>query len=231
MKNSSKRSLIFVLIPISISGLLFTSSAKAETSLSVGGVSLSIPSNTYEPIGGDMINVNVAYSNQSGKQILSIAYKVTDALGKTIASNSQIGVPVGASGFMNSNWFGFSFSKAVKPFTISLIVSNYGGLGDQIISAPLVLLTQPGAEPAPTVTVTAQPQPAPTVTVTAQPQPAPTVTVTAQPQPAPTVTVTATPSANSINLAVQVESLKSQISSLKNQIKKICSRKPKPKGC
>jgi len=198
---------------------LVVSSANADTSLSVGGVTLTVPSNIYEPSGYDTIKVNFSFANQSGKEILSVGYSVTDAIGKEIAYDSKIGVPAGTTGLINSNWYGSSFSKATKPLTITLIIKSYGGLGDQITSAPLTLLSQPGSVPAPAVTVTAQPKPAPTVTVTAEPKPAPTVTVTAE------------PSLDLENLNLLLETLKTQNSNLTKKIKKICSAKPKPKGC
>jgi hypothetical protein len=89
--------------------------------------------------------------------------------------------------------------------------------------------------PAPTVTVTATPAPAPTVTVTATPAPAPTVTVTATPAPAPTV-YTVNPADQSLadmvkTLTNVVRSQTGQLSTLNAKLKKICSAKPKPKGC
>ena len=72
------------------------------------------------------------------------------------------------------------------------------------------------------------PVPAPTVTVTAKPQPAPTVTVTAKPEPAPTVYVNNPADQTLTDL---VASLKSQVTLLNTKLKKICSVKPKPKGC
>jgi hypothetical protein len=64
--------------------------------------------------------------------------------------------------------------------------------------------------------------------VTATPVPAPTVTVTATPAPAATVYIT-----NPANqtLTDLVTSLKGQVGLLNAKIKKICSAKPKPKGC
>jgi hypothetical protein len=120
-----------------------------------------------------------------------------------------------------------------KDFTgtkVALIVKGGTGGSDDVVSTPVTFLsrTTGATTPAPTVTVTAQPAPAPTVTVTAQPAPAPTVTVTAQPAPAPTVYVT---NPSDQNLSDLVASLKSQVTLLKAKVKRICSAKPKPKGC
>ena len=226
------KALLILLISLSLLGFsLFQNSAVADTSLSVGGVTLSVPANIYEPIGNDAISANLSFSNQSGKELLHVGYSITDSLGKLIASNAKVGVPVGASGLITSYWYGSNFTKAVKPLTITLEVKDYFGVGDLIASAPLVLLAQPGAQPTPTVTVTARPVPTPTVTVTAQPEPAPTVTVTAQPEPAPTVTVTSQPTVNAKNLNAQIAKLMSQVTTLKLQMNKICSARPRPKGC
>ena len=66
----------------------------------------------------------------------------------------------------------------------------------------------------------------PSTTLT--PAPAPTVTVTATPAPASTVYIT---NPSDKNLADLVTSLKSQVKLLNAKVKRICSVKPKPKGC
>lgn len=68
---------------------------------------------------------------------------------------------------------------------------------------------------------------------TPSPAPSPTTSKAGAPAPAPapTVTVTASPSVDTLQLLAEVQSLKSQLSNLKNKVKKICSVKPKPKGC
>ena len=102
--------------------------------------------------------------------------------------------------------------------------ASYAG-SDDIVSTPITFLARSGT---PTPAKSALPAPAPTVTVTATPVPAPTVTVTATPAPAATVYIT-----NPANqtLTDLVTSLKGQVGLLNAKIKKICSAKPKPKGC
>lgn len=78
--------------------------------------------------------------------------------------------------------------------------------------------------------------PTPTPSVTSTPVPAPTVTVTATPSPAPAVTVTAQANSDLISSKLEVSNLKLSILEnenklLKAKLKKICSAKPKPKGC
>lgn len=84
---------------------------------------------------------------------------------------------------------------------------------------------------------TALPTPTPVPSVKTTPTPVPTVTITATPVPAPTVTVTAQPVQSPTDWAA-LESLKAELAITKNDLKtlksklmKICSTKPKPKGC
>jgi hypothetical protein len=58
--------------------------------------------------------------------------------------------------------------------------------------------------------------------------PVPTVTVTAKPEPAPTVFVT---NPADQTLSTLVLTLTGQVNALNAKLKKICSTKPKPKGC
>jgi hypothetical protein len=93
--------------------------------------------------------------------------------------------------------------------------SYLSGKSDELVSAPFEFVPRAAVLPTP----------APTVTVTANPLPAPTVTVTAQPVQA-------------ITDWAQMETLKAELAIVKNdlravnaKLKKICSAKPKPKGC
>jgi hypothetical protein len=67
-----------------------------------------------------------------------------------------------------------------------------------------------------------------TSTASAKPTPTPTRTVTATPSPTPTVYVTNPADAN---LRGEILLLKAEIIALNLKLKKICSAKPKPKGC
>jgi hypothetical protein len=70
-----------------------------------------------------------------------------------------------------------------------------------------------------------------TPTQSAKPSPAPTVTITATPEPAPTVTITSKSQGDAASLQALVDALKNQNLALTAKLKKICSTKPKPKGC
>ena len=108
---------------------------------------------------------------------------------------------------------------------LSVILKS--GAGKSTVCKSVKFLQQ-NVSPSPSASVNSTPKPAPTVTVTATPAPAPTVTVTAIPAPAPTVYVT-----NPADTSLQdlVSSLRERISLLEKKIKKVCSAKPKPKGC
>ena len=58
----------------------------------------------------------------------------------------------------------------------------------------------------------------------------PTVTATAGPSPLPNTTVNAQPN-HDTSLTNQLKMLQTQLDILQKQIRKICSSKPKPKGC
>jgi hypothetical protein len=101
---------------------------------------------------------------------------------------------------------------------VELEVLGRAGAPNELISKPIVFISRTS----PTVT------PAPTASVAAKPTPAPTVTVTATPAPGPTVFVK---NPSDETLLALVASQKSQIALLNAKLKKICSAKPKPKGC
>jgi cell division septation protein DedD len=105
---------------------------------------------------------------------------------------------------------------------VELEVLGRSGAPNELISKPIVFIsrTSPTVTPTPAASVAAKPTPAPT--------PAPTVTVTATPAPGPTVFVK---NPTDETLFALVVSQKSQINSLNAKLKKICSAKPKPKGC
>jgi hypothetical protein len=92
-------------------------------------------------------------------------------------------------------------------------------------------LSCPGQEvsygvPAPAASPTSSPSLTPTPSP--KPTPVPTVTVTATPLPAATVYI-----ANPVDesLRNQLTLLRTELSQLEKKLKKVCSAKPKPKGC
>jgi hypothetical protein len=107
-------------------------------------------------------------------------------------------------------------NKDLTGSKVELEVLGRSGAPNELMSKPIVFLPRTSSAVTPAPTVTAKPSPAPTVTITATPAPAATVYVT---NPADQ------------NLSALVASQKSQIALLKAKIKKICSAKPKPRGC
>jgi hypothetical protein len=196
------------------------------------------------------------YRNSTGVRLLQLGFIISDPFGRKVEEQSEIGIDPNKSGTWNVQMCSFDFKNGLGPYAIKVFVKDYSStqreVQKEIYFLPIPNSTGSGSSgsglnPAPTVTVTAKPAPAPTVTVTATPAPAPTVTVTATPAPAPTVTVTATPApaptVYTVNPADQsladmvktltnvVRSQTGQLSTLNAKLKKICSAKPKPKGC
>jgi hypothetical protein len=235
--------------------IFFASTAKADSLEVLGGV-VTWPDKMYLPDGCSSFAFQ--YRNGTGVGLLLLGFIISDPFGRKVEDQSEIGIDPNKSGTWNVQMCSFDFKNGLGPYTIKVFVKDYSstqrevqkeiyflpipnstGSGSGLSPAPTVTVTATPA-PAPTVTVTATPAPAPTVTVTATPAPAPTVTVTATPAPAPTVTVTATPAPaptvyvtkpSDKNLADLVTSLKSQVNLLNAKVKRICTIKPKPKGC
>lgn len=193
---------------------LFGYSAKANTTptLTKNGVTLSFANPVYTITSSTSVILN--YSNNSGYELSSLSYEVTDRFGTVVAGStgSAYGVRSGTSGIISDTWFGFEFANTSAPYTFTM-KANYlfgSGRGAEVASTTFAFTPRVAIAPTPT----------------------PTVTVTANPQPAPTVTVTAKPN------WVQEESQKAELAILKNdlkalsaKLKKICSAKPKPRGC
>lgn len=198
---------------------LFGYSAKANTTptLTKNGVTLSFANPVYTITSSTSVILN--YSNNSGYELSSLGYEVTDRFGTVVAGStgSAYGVISGTSGIISDTWYGFQFANTSAPYTFTMKANYLYGSGRSVDVASTAFAFTPRVATAPT--------------------PTPTVTVTAIPQPAPTVTVTAKPT-ESVTDWAQMESLKAEVAILKNdfkalnaKIKKICSAKPKPKGC
>ncbi len=201
-----------------IAGLLVTiysvfslSNANAGQ-LSAAGATISWDDSTfYEPSACTGYNFNYTASNKVLLADIEITNRFNDKIGSTIffgPNSGRVSVQV-------------CTGKDLTGTKVALVVKGSASNGgtDDVVSTPITFLSRSAT---PTVT------PAPTVTVTAKPSPAPTVTITATPAPAATVYVT---NPADQNLSALVASQKSQIASLSAKLKKICSAKPKPKGC
>jgi hypothetical protein len=211
-----RKSIVAVLL-LSL-GIFFTP-AQADTTPTItkSGVTLSFPNPIYTVTGATQ--VVATYVNNSGFELGTLRYEVTDKFGTIVAgtTSSAYYVKNGSSGTITDTWFSFDFAKATAPYTITLKISYMFGSGkpDEIASVPFEFTSR----------VASTPTPAPTVTVIATPVPAPTVTITAKPVQA------ITDWAAMESLKAELAITKNDLKTLNAKLKKICSNKPKPKGC
>jgi hypothetical protein len=194
---------------------LFVSPATADTTptLTKNGITLSFPKPVYEIASSTSVSAN--FTNNSGLELFALGYQVTDRFGSVIVFNSPEAYKVanGASGTIVRTWYAYEFVKAVAPLTITMI-AQYGynsGKSDELVSVPFEFVPR----------------------------------VAVMPTPAPTVTVTVTPAPKEAELLVQISELKLRLERSEATVKslqtvmgkatqklaKICSAKPKPKGC
>jgi hypothetical protein len=213
------------LLVIFASGLS-TSAQAADPSIAISGVTFSWPEKIYRPIGSSPVTFTI--TNNSGRQIVKAEYQLINSNGSMITFESAIGLKNGVKTYVTNNWYELDTNKYyVEPLKLVFYVkfSDLDPAGNPApVSIDFAFAPRPDDKPTP----------APTVTVTATPAPAPTVTVTATPAPAPTVTVTARPTIDGVDVALlntKISGINNQLKTLNAKIKKICSAKPKPKGC
>jgi len=197
---------------------LFAVSAKAaDSSMTLSGVTLSWPSVIYKVESVSIVTFTV--KNNSGYDLLSAKYDLVDRFGTSVAYDSALSVVKGGTTTMNSIWLDAFISKSAAPYKLQFAIQFYSstGLGTPApISVPFEFADRSGAPPVLSAT------------------PAPTVTVTATPAPAPTVTVAAKSTFSDFDVQSLNAKLANAIIDLKKvnaKLKKICSAKPKPKGC
>ena len=209
---------------------VFAASSAQAGELNVLGGKLTWPDKMYIAEGG-CSRYGFQYSNETGIELLTLGFEISDPFGRNLTNESEIAIKPNKSGTWNVQICPSQFKNGLGPYVIKLMVKDFSSTQRQE-TKEIYFLPIPGATPAPTptVTVTRTPAPAPTVTVTAIPAPAPTVTVTVTATPAPAPTVYSVNPADQ-TLSDLVKSLKSQVSLLNSKVKKICSVKPKPKGC
>ena len=200
--------LLLVGLLITITSVFATSNASAGE-LTVLGAKLTWSDKMYVSDGCSRYDFN--YSNGTGVELLSLAFELNDPFGRNLTSWSEIGIKPNVSGTWNRQICSYAFTNGTGPYVIKLTVKDFASTQRQE-TKEIYFLPLPTATPAPTATL----------------KPAPTVTVTATPAPAPTVTVTNPADKTLTDL---VTSLKGQVSLLNAKVKKICSAKPKPKGC
>jgi len=219
--------LALVALLIAITSVFATSSANAGE-LDVLGAKLSWSDNMY--VSDSCSRYDFNYFNGTGVELLSLAFELNDPFGRSLTSWSEIGINPNKSGTWNRQICSFHFTNGTGPYIIKLTIKDYASTQRQS-TKEIYFLPLPTATPKPSATLS----PTPTVTVTATPAPAPTVTVTATPAPAPTV-YSVNPADQTLadtmkTLTGVVQSQKRQIDLLNAKVKKICSAKPKPKGC
>ena len=198
---------------IALASLIFpalnASNASADSLNVLGGI-VSWPDKMYVATGCSKYGFE--YSNGTGVELLSLGFNLTDPFGGSVAYNSQIGIKPGITGSWDTQICSFHFTNGNGPYIMKVTVKDFAGTAKSL-TKEIMFLTSPNAKP------TASPK---------LPAPTPTVTVTATPEPAPTVYLT---NPEDDTLRELVKSLQSQVSMLNSKVKKICSAKPKPKGC
>lgn len=209
---------IILLSSTIFSSSLFTFSANAaDSTVTLSCVSFSWPETIYRPLVGGNVSFGLSYQNNCTYEVLLAKYILIDKFGTQIASNSIVGLKSGVKANQNQQWSDFFLAKGTEPFTLQLIVENFSSLGisnPSPINFPFKFTerTSISATPTPTVTVTSKPTPAPTVTVTAS----------------STNRFTET---EFESLKLQLEIVKNNLKAVSAKLKKVCSVKPKPKGC
>jgi hypothetical protein len=136
------------------------------------------------------------------KNVLIAYIKIKNKFGEEIGRTRILG-PSGKASVQVCSSSDLSESR------VFLEITGGSNLPSDIVSAPITFLSR-------------------TATASAKPTPTPTKTVTATPSPTPTVYVTNPADAN---LRGEILLLKAEIIALNLKLKKICSAKPKPKGC
>lgn len=216
---------IVLSICLAFSLVFFGYSAKANTTptLTKNGITLSFANPVYTILSST--SVSTTYTNNSGFELSSLGYQVTDRFGSVVNFNSPqaYNVANGSSGTIVRTWYAYEFDKAVAPLTITMIAkySYLSGKSDEIVSTPFQFAPRVAIAPTPTPTVT--------VTVT----PAPTVVATRKPTDEEAVLLV---QLSELKIRLErseatVKSLQSVMTKATQKLVKICSAKPKPKGC
>lgn len=198
---------------------IFTVSAKAaDSSVVLSCVTFNWPDSIYRPLSGGNVSFGMSFQNNCTYDVLQAKYMLVDKFGTEVTSDSVVGLKRGVTSNQNQTWSDFYLVRGTEPFTLKFLVENYSSLGvsnPAPVSVPFKFTERTGAVPTPV----------PTVTVTAKPLPAPTVTVTAQPVQA------ITDWAAMETLKAELAIAKNDLKAVNAKLKKICSVKPKPKGC
>jgi hypothetical protein len=230
MKFFYKIRILLLSLILLFTGSVFVSTAARADSLDVLGGVVTWPDKMYLPDGCSSFAFQ--YRNNTGVELLQLGFIISDPFGRSVERESQIGIGPNKSGTWNVQMCSFDFKNGLGPYIIKVFVSDYSSTQREV-QKEIYFLPIPNS--AGSGSSGSGLNPVPTVTVTAKPAPAPTVTVTATPAPAPTV-YTVNPADQSLadmvkTLTNVVRSQTGQLSTLNAKLKKICSAKPKPKGC
>jgi len=220
--NSLRMTLVGLLI--AASSIFNVSARAADTSVVLSCVTFNWPDTIYRPLSGGNVSFGMSFQNNCSYDVLQAKYMLLDKFGTEVTSDSVVGLKRGVTANQNQVWSDFYLARGTEPFTLKFLVENYSSLGvsnPAPVSVPFKF----------TERSVAIPTPAPTVTVTAKPTPAPTVTVTVTPAPSPKYGGAETDWAAMETLKAELAIVKNDLRAVNAKLKKICTAKPKPKGC
>lgn len=193
---------------------IFTVSAKAaDTSVVLSCVTFSWPDTIYRPLVSGNVSFGMSFQNNCTYDVLQAKYMLLDKFGTEVASDSVVGLKRGVIANQNQVWSDYYLARGTEPFTLKFLVENYSSLGV--------------SNPAPVSVAFKFTERA----VATKPVPVPTVTVTATPAPSPKYGGAETDWAAMETLKAELAIAKNDLRAVNAKLKKICSAKPKPKGC
>lgn len=215
-KNS--KLLVFLVSMISLAFALPFQAKASTLSLSTSGVTMTYSDVIFRPVPETGTATFFDFTNSSNSALVEVKFEILDKTGAVIFTQStpESFLKFGSKLRLNSTFYEVQFRSAIEPLQVSLLVTYLdAGAGRTTrriaqVSAPFRFTERPIATPTPTVTII----------VTPSPLPNPTITVTSN----------ALLSENS-NLQSEIARIKKVLNTLNQKIKKICSNKPKPKGC
>jgi hypothetical protein len=183
-------------------GIIAMPSARADSLDVLGGV-VSWSDKMYLPDGCSSFSFQ--YKNNTGVELLQLGFVLTDPYGRAVENASEVGIAPGKSGTWNQQMCYFDFKNSIGPYVMKVFVKDYNSTQREA-EKEIFFLAIPGSSASSSSGL--NPTPTPT--------PAPTVYIT---NPA------------DLELASVLAKLNAQVNTLKGKLKKICSFKPKPKGC
>jgi hypothetical protein len=217
MRKQLKVLIFFVTIITLASVLPFQATAKT-LALSTSGVTMDYSDEILRPVPETGTTAYFDFSNSSNSALVEVKFEILDKTGIVIFTQTtpESFLKFGSKVRLTSTFYDSQFRRVTEPLQIRLLVAYLdAGAGKTTrriaeVNAPFKFIERPIATPKPTVTIT----------------------ITPSPLPIPTVTVT--PSAllsENTKLKSEIAAMKQDLKTLSAKLKKICSNKPKPKGC